>query len=182
VVAAAHAVVALQAVVSRSVDPVRPAVVTVGSFHAGSAPNVIPGDARLEGTLRSFHPEVRTLLRDRVRASIDGAARAHGCTAEFELRPGYPAVVNHPAAVERVRRAGAEVFGAEAVVETDPMAAAEDFAYFLERVPGAFAFLGAGNEARGITAPHHSPAFDIDESVLPRGAELLARLALSPAG
>jgi amidohydrolase len=182
VVAAAHAVVALQAVVSRSVDPVRPAVVTVGSFHAGSAPNVIPGDARLEGTLRSFHPEVRTLLRDRVRASIDGAARAHGCTAEFDLRPGYPAVVNHPAAVERVRRAGAEVFGAEAVVETDPMAAAEDFAYFLERVPGAFAFLGAGNEARGITAPHHSPAFDIDESVLPRGAELLARLALSPAG
>ena len=180
VVAAAQAVVALQAVVSRSVDPVRPAVVTVGVLHAGTAPNVIPGDARLEGTLRSFHPEVRSLLRDRVRETIEGAARAHGCSVEFELRPGYPAVVNHPAAVERVRRAGAEVFGAGAVVETDPMAAAEDFAYFLERLPGALVFVGAGSEARGITAPHHSPAFDFDESVLPRGSELLARIALSP--
>lgn len=180
IVAAAHAVVALQAVVSRSVDPIQPAVVTVGSFHAGSAPNVIPDDARLEGTLRSFDPDVRRVLRERVRDTIDGCARAAGCAAEFDLRPGYPAVVNDPAAVERVRRVAKEVFGADRVVETEPMAAAEDFAYFLERVPGAFVFLGAGNAARGITAPHHAPSFDIDESILPRGAELLARLAMGP--
>jgi len=178
VVAAAQAVTALQAVVSRSVDPVQPAVVNVGSLHAGSAPNVIPEDARLEGTLRSFAEDVREILRARVRETLEGCARAAGCALEFELKPGYPAVRNDPAAVERVRAAASEVLGATNVIEAAPMAAAEDFAYFLERVPGAFAFLGAGNEALGITAPHHGPSFDIDESVLPRGAELLARLAL----
>lgn len=182
IVAAALAVVALQTVVSRSIDPVRPAVVTVGALHAGSAPNVIPGDARLAGTLRSFHPEVRALLRERVRETLEGCARAAGCGVEFELIPGYPAVVNDEAAADRARDEGARVFGAAGIVEAEPMAAAEDFAYFLERVPGAFLLVGAGNEARGITAPHHSPEFDLDEAVLPRGAELLARLALtSPA-
>jgi amidohydrolase len=162
------------------VDPVRPAVATIGSFHAGSAPNVIPDEARLEGTLRCFDEETRAVLRTRVPAALEAAARAIGCEVDFELRPGYPAVRNDAASAERVRRQAAEVVGWENVVEAEPMAAAEDFAYFLERVPGAFFFLGAGNEARGIRAPHHAPDFDIDESVLPRGAELLARLALAP--
>jgi amidohydrolase len=181
VVAAAHGVIALQAVVARSVDPLRAAVVSVGSFHAGTAPNIIPDDARLEGTLRSFDPEIRTLLRERVRETLEGCAHASRCALELDLRPGYPAVVNASGAVERVRRAAARVFGPPNVIDTEPLAAAEDFAYFLERVPGAFVLVGAGNEARGITAPHHSPAFDIDESVLPRGVELLARLALDSA-
>ncbi len=178
IVAAAHGVSALQAIVARSINPMLPAVVSVGSFHAGSAPNVIPDDARIEGTLRSFDPQVREILRERVRETLDGCARAARCSCEFELRPGYPAVVNARGPVARVRRVAAEVFGASNVVDTEPMAAAEDFAYFLERVPGAFVLLGAGNEARGITAPHHSASFDIDEAVLPRGVELLARLAL----
>ncbi len=180
IVAASQAIVALQAVVSRSVDPVEPAVVTVGSFHAGTATNVIPEDARIEGTLRCFSEAVRQILRTRIRETLEGAAAAAGCSVEFELKPGYPAVRNDPAAVERVRREAREVVGEANVVEVPPMTAAEDFAYFLERVPGAFLFLGAGNEERGITAPHHSPRFDFEESVLPRGAELLARLALSP--
>jgi amidohydrolase len=180
IVAAAQAVTALQAIVARSVDPVLPAVVSVGSLHAGSAPNVIPDEATLSGTLRSFDPEVRTLLRERVQETLAGCALAARCALEFELRPGYPAVVNSAEAVARVRRAAARVFGAAQVVDTPPMAAAEDFAYFLERVPGAFVLVGAGNAARGITAAHHSPAFDLDEDVLPRGAELLARIALDP--
>lgn len=178
IVAAAMAVTALQSVVSRWVDPVEAAVVSVGSIHAGSAPNVIPDDARLEGTLRSFTDEVRDLLRTRVREIVERTAAAAGCEAEFELDAGYPATVNDTAAVEAVRTAGAAVFGAENVIEPPPMAPAEDFAYFLRERPGAFVLVGAGNESRGITAPHHSPRFDIDESVLPRGAELLARLAL----
>jgi amidohydrolase len=178
VVAAAYAVAALQAVVARSVDPVRAAVVTVGSLHAGSAANVIPGEATMRGTLRSFDEGVRGTLRTRVREVLEGTAAAHGCTAELILHPGYPAVVNDPGAVARVRRHAAEVVGAAGVVEPDPMAAAEDFAYFLKRVPGAFAFIGAGNHERGITAPHHAPEFDIDEAALPIGAELLARIAL----
>ncbi len=178
IVAAAHAVTALQAIVSRNVDPVAPAVVSVGLLQAGTASNVIPDDARLEGTLRSFSPEVRELLKERTAEVIAHAAQSNGCRSEFELKSGYPATVNDPAAVETVRRLAAPVFGEENVIAPQPMAPAEDFSYFLQERPGAFILVGAGNRQRGITAPHHSPEFDIDESVLPRGAELLTRLAL----
>lgn len=178
IVAAAHAVVALQSVVARSVDPVAPAVVTVGAFHAGDAPNVIPDEAILRGTMRSFDETTRATLRRRVVEVIEGTARAHGCAAEIVVKPGYPAVVNDAGAVERVRRHAVAVVGAERVHEPPPKAAAEDFAYFLEKVPGAFVFIGAGNAARGITAPHHASAFDIDEAALPIGTELLARIGL----
>ncbi len=178
ILAAAQAVTALQSVVSRSIDPIQPAVVTVGSLHAGHAPNVIPGEAVLEGTMRSFDQDVRETLRKRVLEVFEGTAAAAGCSLEFDLRKGYPAVVNDAAAAARVDRVARALLGDERVFEPAPLAAAEDFAYFLERVPGAFAFLGAGNPERGITAPHHSPEFDIDESVLPVGAALLAALAL----
>jgi amidohydrolase len=178
IVAAAHGLVGLQAVVARAVDPMDAAVVSVGSFHAGSAANVIPDEAVLRGTLRSFDEGVREALRVGARRVLEETAAAHGATCDFVLFPGYPAVVNDAAAVERVRKHAAAVVGDAKVVEPKPMAAAEDFAYFLREVPGAFTFIGAGNTARGITAPHHSPEFDIDESALPIGAELLARIAL----
>ncbi len=180
VVAAAQAIVALQTVVSRSVDPIEPAVVSIGAIHAGSAPNAIPEEARLAGTLRSFREEVRELLRRRLREVLEGTARVAGCRVELDLKPGFPAVVNDPRVVDAIRRIGGVVFGEDNVVEIPPLAASEDFAHFLREVPGAFVFLGAGNPGRGLTAPHHSPDFDFDESVLPRGAELLARIALSP--
>jgi amidohydrolase len=179
VVAAALGITALQAVVARAIDPLEAAVVTVGSLHAGSAPNVIPHEARLAGTLRSFDPGVRALLRERVPAALESAARAATCTLEFELKPGYPATVNDAAAAARARRLAAEVVGAAQVHESPPLTAAEDFAYLLARRPGAFILLGAGDPGRGLTAPHHSPGFDIDETVLPLGTELLARLALA---
>ncbi len=178
VVAAAQAVVALQSVVARSIDPIQPAVVSIGSLHAGTAPNVIPDTATMHGTLRSFDEGVREILRRRVREVLEGTAAAAGCRLDYTLSPGYPAVVNDPDAALRVRRHAALVVGETNVVEPAPMAAAEDFAYFLRQVQGAFAFIGAGNVARGITAPHHAPQFDIDESALPIGAELLVRIAL----
>ena len=110
--------------------------------------------------------------------TLEGVVAAAGCRLELDMREGYPAVVNDPSAVASVRTAARRVFGEDNVHEPAPMAAAEDFSYFLNRVPGAFVLVGAGNVEREITAPHHSPRFDIDESVLPRGAELLARLAL----
>jgi len=178
ILGAAMGVAAAQGVVSRFVDPLDTAVVTVGSFHAGSAPNIIPDKAVLEGTLRSFSLEVRKLLRERLEEALAGAARAAGCTAELEIRPGYPAVVNDPAAAEVVRNVATDLFGPDDVFQSPPLAASEDFAYFLEKVPGAFMLLGAGNQKKGVTAPHHSPEFDIDETALPRGAALLAALAL----
>jgi amidohydrolase len=177
-VAAAQGVVALQSVVSRAVDPQDPAVVTVGSFHAGTAPNVIPDEARLHGTLRSFRDEVRELLRERVREVLEGSSRAAGCRLHLEIRPGYPALINHPGAVERIRRSGEAALGRGKVIESQPLAVSEDFAYFLREVPGAMALLGAGKNGGREAAPHHSPRFDFDESVLPLGAEILARLAL----
>jgi amidohydrolase len=180
IVASAQAVVALQSLVSREVDPNQPAVVTVGKIHGGSAPNVIPDDVRLEGTLRSFTEEVRGQLRSRVEELLRRTSKGARCQLEFELRPGFPAVVNHPGSVQAIRRLAGEVFGADSVHEPAPLAAAEDFAYFLRERPGAFVLLGAGNPGAGIDAPHHSSRFDIDESVLPRGTELLVRLALDP--
>jgi amidohydrolase len=178
VVAAALAIVALQSVVARSVDPIQPAVVSVGSLHAGSAPNVISESATMRGTLRSFDEGVREILRRRVREILEGTAAASGCRLEYTLVPGFPAVVNEPGAVARVRRHAAEIVGPSNVVEPAPMAASEDFAYFLRAKPGAFIFIGAGNTAKLIVAPHHTPQFDIDESALPVGTELLVRIAL----
>ncbi len=180
IVAAAHGVTALQSIVARSVDPLDAAVVSVGAFEAGSAANVIPDEARLRGTLRAFGESGRELLRRRVREVLEGTAAAFGCTLVFELKPGYPALINDATAVAHVRALAADVVGTGAIYEPRPLAAAEDFACFLERRPGAFVFLGAGNAARGIDAPHHSPRFDIDEAALPVGAELWARLALAP--
>ena len=140
--------------------------------------NEIPERVRLDGTLRSFDDNVRLLLRSRVEEVLRAAAVSAGCELEIDMRPGYPAVVNDAAAVERVRAAAREVVGEAGLREPAPMLAAEDFAYFLRRVPGAFVFVGAGNAAQGIDAPHHAPEFDIDESALPVGAELLARLAM----
>lgn len=180
VVAAAQAVVALQAIVSRAVDPLETAVVSIGRFEAGSAPNSIPDTATLAGTTRAFSAPVRELLLARLRAVLEGCAAMHGCRAELDVQRGTPPLVNDPAAVAMLRREAAHVVGEGNVREMTPMTGGEDFAYFLERVPGAFAFLGARHEERGIMHPHHhSPRFDIDESVLPAGAELLARLALA---
>jgi amidohydrolase len=180
IVAAAHGVAALQTVVARRIDPVDPAVAHVGIFRGGEAPNVVPDEVLLRGTLRAFRDDVRETLRESVESTLRGAVEGQGCELRFELHPGYPAVVNDPQAVEAVRRAASRVVGNERVVEPAPMAAAEDFAYFLRERRGAFIFVGAGNPERGIDAPHHSSRFDIDEAALALGAELLARIALDP--
>lgn len=128
--------------------------------------------------MRSFDDDVRQILRRRVREVLEGTTAAAGCRLDYTLHPGFPTVVNDADAVARVRRHAALVAGDRNVVEPAPMAAAEDFAYFLRERPGAFVFVGAGNAARGITAPHHAPQFDIDEAALPIGTELLVRIAL----
>ena len=178
IVAAAGVVQALQSIVSRNVDPVDPAVVTVGSLHAGSAHNVIPETATMIGTMRSFTNETRELLRRRVPEVTRGVAEAFGCTANVELNFGYPATVNDVEAAADAARIAKEVVGEAGVMTPPPIAGGEDFSYFLEERPGAFVFVGSRDESRGITAPHHAPDFDIDEAALPRGTELLCRLAI----
>ena len=177
VVVASHIVVALQTLISRGTSPLEAAVVTVGSVHAGSTFNVIAGRAVLEGTVRAFDPAVRESLRDRIAEVAGGVAGALGAEAALEWTPHYPATVNDPRAAALVAREAALVVGAENVVQDVRTMGAEDMSYFLEAVPGCFFFVGAANRERGITAPHHSPRFDIDEGALPIGAEILSRAA-----
>jgi amidohydrolase len=179
---AAQLVVALQGVVSRSVSPLDAAVVTVGSLHAGSAPNVIADTAVLEGTLRAFRPEVLELVWRRVGEVAGGICTAFGARAELQLvERFYPPTVNDPEMAALVCRAAHEVVGEERV-RTDPgvrTMGAEDFSEFALRVPGCYFFVGARDEATGAVHPHHSPRFDLCEGALPVAVELLERAALA---
>ncbi len=177
VVVASHVVIALQTLVSRETNPLESAVVTVGSLHGGTTFNVIAERAVLEGTVRAFDDDRREALRDRIAALTQGVAGAMGAEATLEWTPHYPATVNDPFMAALVGREAAAVVGKENVFEDIRTMGAEDMSYFLRAVPGCFFFVGAANPVRGITAPHHSPRFDIDEAALPIGAAILERAA-----
>ncbi len=177
VVAAAHVVVALQTIVAREVSPLDSAVVTLGAIHGGQAFNVIPDEVTLTGTVRTFDPELRRTMPERIRRIAAGVAEALRCEAEVEVRPGNPAVVNDTAMAALARRAAARVVGDERVVEPEPTMGGEDMAVYFERVPGCFVFVGSANPARGLDQPHHSPRFDFDEEALAIGCEFLVEVA-----
>ncbi|MDI3339690.1 MAG: amidohydrolase [Sphaerobacter sp.] len=179
---ACQAVVALQSLVSREVDPLQAAVVTVGQLHAGTAHNIIAGQAEFAGTVRTFDADVRRQLSERVPALIRAVAAVMGATAEVEYRFGVPATVNDPAMTAIVRAAASEVVGAEHVVEATPTMGSEDMSFFLEAAPGCYFFAGSRNDGAGKTGGHHHPRFDIDEQVLPIGVETLVRATLAYLG
>ncbi len=184
VLVGSQVVVALQSVVSRGVSPLEPAVVTVGAFHAGSAPNVIAGSATLRGTLRAFDPTLAEELLGRVEGIASGVCAALGARARIRFAPTVPSVVNEAVAADVVRRAAEAVVGHHRV-RTDPAVrtmAAEDFGFILQRVPGCFFFVGARNEATGAVHPHHSPHFELCEDALPVAVEVLERAALAMLG
>ncbi len=177
VVVAAHLVTAIQSIVSRNVPPLEGAVVSVTQLHAGDAFNVIPDEAQLCGTVRTFNPTVRDRIMERLGSLVTSVAAAFGATGELRVRRGYPVVVNDAAAADLVRGVAAEVVGPDRVLPHGPVLGAEDFAYFLERVPGCFFMVGIRNEAKGTGQPHHNPRFDLDEDALGIGVELLVRVA-----
>ena len=178
VVAAAQLVVALQTIVSRSVDPMDAAVVTVGRLRAGEALNVIPDLAQLGGTTRSFRGEVQDLLEERVTGMAHGVAAAFGCTAEVDYRRKAIPLVNTPRWADVARAAARDVQGAALGPSDYRTMGAEDMAFILDKCPGVFFFLGAGNPAVGATYPHHHPRFEIDEAALPLGVALLEGYAV----
>jgi amidohydrolase len=174
----AQIVTALQTIVAREIDPIQPAVCTVGALIAGDAANVIPDTAILRGTLRSFDPEVREHLADAVERLCVGIGEAMRAEIEYEYRPGYPATINEPAMTQLVMEVAAEVVGAENVIEKAQSMGAEDFSYFLEERPGCFYFVGSVNEEKGLTWGHHHPRFDIDEESMAHGMEVMIRTVL----
>jgi amidohydrolase len=178
IVAASQIVAALQTVVNRNIDPLDPAVLTVATIHGGTAHNVIPAEVEMSGTIRSFRPDVRDALIARMREVAEGTARALGARAEVRIGPGYPVTENHVLMTEFAKGIAAETVGAENVIQPRPVMGAEDFSYFLRKVPGCMVFLGSNNIAKGYSHPHHSALFDFDEACLPIGVELMTRLAL----
>ncbi|NBD26415.1 M20 family metallopeptidase [Paenibacillus glycinis] len=168
---------ALQTIVSRSVNPLDPAVVTIGSFHAGSTANVIAERCKLVGTVRTFSDEVRALAQERLEAIVSHTAAMYGASAELEYRNGYPTVVNDAQEAARFFKVAAETFGEGEVRESTLIMAGEDFTYYLREVPGCFMFVGAGNPDCGATFPHHHPRFDIDERAMLKSAKLMIAMA-----
>ncbi|CAI6022613.1 amidohydrolase [Cohnella sp. JJ-181] len=175
-VAGAHLAVALQTVVSRNVDPLEAAVLSIGQFRAGTARNVIADSCRLSGTVRSFTPEVREVVRGRMDDIIRHNSALHRVDYTFEFYEGYPPVVNDPSEAARVLRVAAEVHTDGEVRECERIMAGEDFSYYLKERPGCFFFVGAGR-ADGSSAPHHHPGFDIDETALRHAIRLLVAVA-----
>lgn len=170
---AAQVVMALQTTVSRNIDPLHPAVVTVGKVWAGNTHNVIPNEALLEGTVRSFDQNVRNMLERRCGEIIEDLPRAFGATGEFHYERGYPATVNDKSVTELVERAAKSVVGEDNLVPFVPVMGAEDMSLVLEKVPGSYFFVGGRNEAIDAVYPHHHPKFNIDERALHVGAQVM---------
>lgn len=179
IVAAAHAVLALQCVVSRTVAVSEPVVVSVTQMHAGTTDNVLPNALHLGGTIRTYDARIRDQVCRRVGAILSDVSAAYGAAAQVEIDDGYPVLVNDCETVGLALRAARRVGFAAEQIETLPVqGGGEDFAYFAQQVPSAFVFLGASNDAKQCAFPHHHPRFNIDEDALPRGAALLAEFVL----
>jgi amidohydrolase len=179
IMVAAFAIAQLQTVVSRSRDPLAPAVLTIGTVQGGSAFNIMAERVHLSGTLRTFDEDVRLGIIRRMHTVLAGVAAAHEAHYELAFSDYAPPLVNDPEATEAVRAAATAVLGAEAVSEEPMMMVAEDMAEYLNRVPGSFFVLGAMKDGEGAAEPHHSPRFDIDEAALPLGAAILTRATLT---
>lgn len=177
---AAQIVVALQTLVSREINPLHPAVLTVGSIAGGTAFNVIADDVELRGTVRAYDAADREHLVRRAGELARGVAESMRAVVTYELTGGCAACVNDAAMAALVRHAAEATVGPRNVPTGDQrQAASDDMAFFLESAPGCYFFVGAGNPGRGIDAPHHSARFRMDEDALPIGVEVLARATLA---
>jgi len=179
-VAAAAAVMNMQTVISRNMDPVESGVVTVGKLWSGTQYNIISGEALLEGTMRTFSAENEQMIRASIERIVSSTVQAFGATAEFEFKMStHPVVYNSPALVKRMTPAAGALFGEDAMIHVPPMMLGEDFSVYQAKVPGIFAFVGAGNAEKGCIYPNHHDCFDIDEQALLDSVMLHVMFALN---
>ncbi len=171
-------VTSLQSLVSRETDPVDQAVISVTSFHGGTAYNIIPETVELKGTLRTFNPDTRQKLHQRIIAVATGITETLRGKVEIDWREGSPAVVNDASMTERFRKVASEVLGADKVLESPQIMGGDDMALWLQQAPGCYFFVGSGNPDKASDYPHHHPRFDVDEAALPLAVELLTKGAL----
>jgi amidohydrolase len=176
---ACRVVSALHELVGRTVSPAEPAVLSIGSFHGGSARNVLPERVMFSGILRTLKQETRIALKARIRRSVMNIPDVLGAVGEVVFTEGYPVLVNDSGLADLVLRSASEALGEENVsVLLDPSMGVDDFSYFLQRMPGCYFMLGTG-AGKGEDAPLHSPRFCPDERCLAVGTDVLVRAALS---
>ncbi|MBA7631583.1 N-acetyldiaminopimelate deacetylase [subsurface metagenome] len=170
---------ALQRIASRQMNPLSPTVVTVGSFQAGTTFNVIPGEAEMCGTTRTFDRDIWKSWPERVEKIVRGVCGSMGADYELKYTQGYPPLLNDESMAEVVRKCAADVVGEERVIEPEQTMGGEDMAFYLEKSKGCFFFLGVGREG---CAPLHNPKFDLNEDVLLTGVETYCRVAFELLG
>jgi amidohydrolase len=175
IVCLAHMVTALQTITSRSASPFHEAVVSVTQIRAGTAFNIIPESAWMNGTVRVFDPTLWEALPGHFERIVRGVAAAHDCTVEIDFHRFNQPTVNDPAMAALAREAAAQVVGAENVRDDVRTMGGEDFSAFLRQVPGCFIAIGSRNRSKGLVYGHHHPRFDVDEACLKIGAEVLLR-------
>jgi amidohydrolase len=175
---AAQVICNLQHVVSRNIDPLESAVVTVTQFNAGNADNVIPGSAELRGTVRTLSDKLRQKIPQLMERIIKGVTQAHGATYIFNYYLGYRAVINSEEPTKLIAETVKELMGEEALIYIRPSMGGEDFSAYLQKAPGTFFFVGAGNREKDLAYPHHHPRFNIDEEGLINGVRIFVHTAL----
>jgi amidohydrolase len=173
----AQVVTNLQHVVARETDPLANVVLSVTRFQGGTTHNVIPGTVEMEGTVRTLDPAVRERMPGIMERVVKGVTEAHGASYGFEYQFGYRPVVNDEEVTRAVEETVREVFGEETLEMVRPNMGGEDFSALQKKAPGAFFWVGAGNEEKGITYPHHHPQFTIDEDALPYGVKMFSNAA-----
>jgi hippurate hydrolase len=175
VLVASHVVTALHSIVSRNVDPLESAVISICAIHAGEAENVIPQTAELRGTARSLTPQIRDLIERRIIEVTKATARLHGAKAKVTYRRGYPVTCNHQRQTKFATNVAAQVVGSDKVdPNVTPVMGGEDFSFMLQARPGAFVFIG-----NGASAGVHHPKYDFNDKAIPAGISFWARLAES---
>ena len=177
VVASAQIITALQTLVSRETPPLQAAVLSITTLKAGSAFNIIPDTVEMSGTLRCFDAELRERLLGSLHRTAEGIAASLRCTAQVRSEFLTPAVINDPAMTRIAREVSAEIVGADKVIRPEPMTGSDDVAYFWQRVPGCYAFVGSARAEWSPAPAHHNAKFDLDESALEIGADCLVRCA-----
>jgi len=176
IVAGAYLVTQLQTLISRELPPLENAVLTIGRFGAGTASNIIPEEAFLEGTLRTLRPEIRENIITRLQQMVKGVELSHKVTATLQITAGCPVLVNDARLLKHTRDVAAEVLGTDHVHSLLPRMGAEDFAYFCQRWGGVMVGLGCHDPEQGMQSGLHSPHFDFDETVLEAGTRLFGQI------
>jgi amidohydrolase len=178
IVAAANIIMQVQTLVSRNNDPCNPLVVSIGEIHGGRRFNIVADRVVMTGTVRTHSKEVRGQMEERLRRVVEHAAKGLGAAAVLEYTyTAGPVINNHELLNETARQAAVRLYGEDCLYNLPAMMGSEDFAYYMEKVPGVFCFLGGRNEALGYTAVNHNDCFTVDEAVLKRGAALYAQFA-----